>query len=797
MSLSRLGPVVHAIAALIPLAWVHAVVNQGQFSLPSPGLISLCVFLGLLPDIDSHTSFMGRKFPEISLTIERRFGHRTLTHSLFAISIIGFIAWLLTPEWQVLAWAYTSHIIVDMIVGGRSGITLLFPWHHRFNLFHVDSESRGELTVGAIAFSLVLLPLFIPSAAVQVNAAIPRQPTPTATKTPRPTPTPVPTLISIRVEHVYDIEAEIMVKVGDTITVGQQLANLQNLRATLAAPTATATWVLLPTLAPTPTQTPVPTAYVNQQVLARAWSDLQYAQAVATKAFRPPSVDEMDRICGLVADGQSRLENMRNTLWAKQLSRDNKVVENELGWLEQKALEAPLLEMERQIAEEEQHIVELQADCDEIAIKPYAADEFDRQIAAAALQRAYAIYAERVATPTRLPTRTPTFTPTFTPLPTITPTPDVGDTFIYAPTGGDVHRIDVGTFSDAGADVTIHIATGYGQPLPARALSPATATDNGSIEVYFTQTDVNIEQQLIDRIQAAQSTIDIASFEFNLDPVADALIAAHERGVQVRWVTDDEYGLHEDDESGHGQFARMQAAGIEVRDDDRSALMHNKFWIFDGAITWTGSTNITHNGTQRNNNNVIVFDSPEIAAIYQREFDEMWAGAFGANSPSTVAEQHVDLNGVPVEVLFGPEDGVAARLTGLILSAQESIRFMAFSFTRDDMGIAMQQVAAETGDVQGIFESRGSGTEYSELQRLHCESIADVRTDGNGATFHHKAIIIDEYITITGSFNFSNNANERNDENLVVVWDEAVAAAYLSEFGQRWDEANLPSIECP
>ncbi|MCB0129141.1 MAG: hypothetical protein KDE58_43040 [Caldilineaceae bacterium] len=61
------------------------------------------------------------------------------------------------------------------------------------------------------------------------------------------------------------------------------------------------------------------------------------------------------------------------------------------------------------------------------------------------------------------------------------------------------------------------------------------------------------------------------------------------------------------------------------------------------------------------------------------------------------------------------------------------------------MSWTRQQKAQELGDVRGIFEARGSNTDYSELGWLHCQSIADVRTDGNPATTHHKVIVIDGY----------------------------------------------------
>ncbi|MEJ2757144.1 MAG: phospholipase D-like domain-containing protein, partial [Anaerolineales bacterium] len=179
-------------------------------------------------------------------------------------------------------------------------------------------------------------------------------------------------------------------------------------------------------------------------------------------------------------------------------------------------------------------------------------------------------------------------------------------------------------------------------------------------EVYFTNPgseDNYIETALIDYINAAQSTIHIASFEFNLDAVAESLIAAHERGVEVEWVTDDEFGIDADEEDGHGQFAMLEDAGIGVKDDHRGALMHDKFWIFDQSIVWTGSTNITVNGTLYNNNNVIVLKSKAAARIFENELSEMWDDdAFGPTSPSTVSQQDIVVNGTKIAIRFGSED---------------------------------------------------------------------------------------------------------------------------------------------
>ena len=142
-----------------------------------------------------------------------------------------------------------------------------------------------------------------------------------------------------------------------------------------------------------------------------------------------------------------------------------------------------------------------------------------------------------------------------------------------------------GVFSSlTGSGVTINIGATPTSSSNIPSTLPAGTNTSGTSwwQVYFTDPLTikdprhmagSIEQHLIDHINAAHSSIHIASFEFDLTPVADALIAAHNRGVDVRWVTDDEYGLDADLEPGHGQFKMLQNAGIKaVRASERTSM---------------------------------------------------------------------------------------------------------------------------------------------------------------------------------------------------------------------------------
>lgn len=323
-------------------------------------------------------------------------------------------------------------------------------------------------------------------------------------------------------------------------------------------------------------------------------------------------------------------------------------------------------------------------------------------------------------------------------------------------------------------------------------------------EVYFTDP-VNISNpedwqssvagRLIEKINAAQTSIHIAAFEFNLTPVAEALIAAKQRGVDIRWVTDDENGLEADEEPDRGQFAMLQEAGIEVRADTRSALMHNKFWIFDGQIVWTGSTNVTENGVFDQDNNVIVIQSPDLAMVYEREFQEMWDGEFGPRSPSTLDQQVVTVNGSRIVVVFTSEDpALENAIVPIVQSATRSIRFLAFSFTDYPLADAMSQRFKAGVDVAGVFEKVGSETEAAELRTLMCRSVP-VKQDGNPGFLHHKVIVVDERIVITGSLNFSTNAEENNDENVIIIDNPEIARLYIQEFDRVWNLAEDPEVE--
>lgn len=313
--------------------------------------------------------------------------------------------------------------------------------------------------------------------------------------------------------------------------------------------------------------------------------------------------------------------------------------------------------------------------------------------------------------------------------------------------------------------------------------------------VYFTEPGANdktIEDAVIEAIDNADSTIDGAFFEFNVEGITNALIRARQRGVEIRLVLDDDHAVFDDEST----VEDLEDAGIEFVDDSRGALMHHKFMIIDGQELWMGSMNFTQNGLYRNNNNLVRLDNTDIIANYQAEFEEMYIDkAFSATAnPRNVPFRELKDGDVIVETYFSPEDGdaIEARIVELVNEADSSVYIMTFNMTSDDVGQAILSRHNDGLDVQAVFENTGSLTEFSEMPRLGCAG-ASVRQDGNPGILHHKVIIIDKEIVVTGSFNFSNSARDNNSENVLIVHDADFTNAYVEEFERRFAEGEEPT----
>lgn len=334
-----------------------------------------------------------------------------------------------------------------------------------------------------------------------------------------------------------------------------------------------------------------------------------------------------------------------------------------------------------------------------------------------------------------------------------------------------------------------NIGNDNGKPAPADELNPDW------YEIYFTNPSCppegeragGLDETIAEDISQAKLQVDVAAYDLDAAPIVNALIDLRARGVTVRVVTDTDNG-------GLSSIRRLRRGGISVVEDKRAGLMHNKFIVVDGRYVWMGSLNFTTNGVYCNNNNLVRFDSSRLAANYTAEMDEMYdKQMFGPDSPNTTPQEQLTINGIRIENHFGPEKQLSPIIARAIIRAQEEILFMAFSFTDEQIGEAMLGRADAGVTLRGVFETVGADTGSSYFPtmaqaEMTMENIA-VRTDGNPQIMHHKVIIIDRATVIFGSFNFSDNANRRNDENIIIVHDPIFAGYFIEEFDTVWAEA--------
>ncbi|HII15047.1 MAG TPA: hypothetical protein HA362_01930 [Nanoarchaeota archaeon] len=203
-------------------------------------------------------------------------------------------------------------------------------------------------------------------------------------------------------------------------------------------------------------------------------------------------------------------------------------------------------------------------------------------------------------------------------------------------------------------------------------------------------------------------------------------------------------------------------------------LMHNKFCILDDSIVITGSFN-PNEKSGGYLNNVVVLHSKVLAEAYSKEFEELFSGKFGAGKKGSASAV---LNGSRAEAYFCPEDNCQTHLLEEIGTAEKSVYFMVYSFTDNEIANELLGKTKEGVVVKGFFD-KSQNTKWSVYPKL--ENKAGVWVYGNGV-MHNKVFIIDNETVITGSYNPTQNGNENNDENMVVMHDRAIAEKFAEYF---------------
>ncbi|MCK4321149.1 T9SS type A sorting domain-containing protein [candidate division WOR-3 bacterium] len=340
---------------------------------------------------------------------------------------------------------------------------------------------------------------------------------------------------------------------------------------------------------------------------------------------------------------------------------------------------------------------------------------------------------------------------------------------------------------------------------------------------------VSLDEKLIDRISQSQYSVDFCFYNIKRQNIVDSLISAFYRGVDVRVIT-------EHDHIDNQAILDIINAGIPVIDDtfgnnSGNRYMHNKFAIFDFRDStsinddwiWTGSYNLTDEGTESNANNCIEIQHHELVRAYTIEFEEMWGSDSGVPNPDSSkfhgnkednTEHSFMIDSIPIELYFSPSDNSTEKICNAITTADSSIYFCILSYTRQDVCDTMKTKWDSWISVKGVFDRADWLGQYSKSRDMTGDSTsnnpwsppAPVYSDSVEAPWgpkqlHHKYMIIDsDYdssaIVITGSQNWSNNGELYNDENTLIIHSHDIANQYIQEFVERYREAGGEYVGC-
>ncbi len=331
--------------------------------------------------------------------------------------------------------------------------------------------------------------------------------------------------------------------------------------------------------------------------------------------------------------------------------------------------------------------------------------------------------------------------------------------------------------------LSIHIFTALLLISLLLTLNPATAhayyeAADGAIKIYFLPGDGGKAiNDIINLIRSSKHYVYVAIYDMEDMDIAQALLDAYRRGVDVRIVSDLDTFY-----DGKSAINLLREKGIPIVMDDRyQDYMHNKFIVIDNETVVTGSANFNERSFLRYNNNVVVIHSRAVALNYYYEFMEMYSGVFGGGN--TTKHPGTWVGGVYVETYFAPEDDVASHIISLLGKANKTIYFAAFAFTHWGIAKALAGAAARGVEVKGVIESwnaeRGDTAKVYQYLSSHNVSVA---MDTNKYIMHLKMFIIDNTTVITGSFNPTYHAQLSNDENIVVMYSPSIGAAYAHWF---------------
>ncbi len=335
-----------------------------------------------------------------------------------------------------------------------------------------------------------------------------------------------------------------------------------------------------------------------------------------------------------------------------------------------------------------------------------------------------------------------------------------------------------------------------------RPVNTAVSTGENAVYLHNAMADT-----LIAYLNRAKYTVDIAQYNYNQSAgysnIATAINNCIARGVRVRWI----YDGHE---SNTG-LALLDTAVHTLASPTTSAygLMHNKVVIIDAqsadpndAVVSTGSTVWGVNQFNSDYNNTIFIQDSALAHAYENHFNMMWGGSgsypnlalskFGPNK--TDGGAHIfHIGGKTVELYFSPCDHTDMHIQAAINSANTDLYVGMYTFTMSSDASAI--VSRHTAGVYApviVDENSTIGSAAYPILTAGLGSL--LKTQTGSVIYHNKMMIADpsntcsDPLVLTGSHNWTNSADTKNDENTLIIHSDTIANIYYQSFHANYTD---------
>ncbi|UOG40075.1 phospholipase D-like domain-containing protein [Leptospira noguchii] len=278
----------------------------------------------------------------------------------------------------------------------------------------------------------------------------------------------------------------------------------------------------------------------------------------------------------------------------------------------------------------------------------------------------------------------------------------------------------------------------------------------------------NVRDKILKLIESAQFSIDLWIYSFDDLEILNALKNANARGVTIQILADPEKEY----------FIELKSLGL-FQKWEKSGLQHSKILIVDRKKVFLGSGNFTWYGLENDLNGYVSFD------LFDSEIQNFY---------SFLDENFISLSIPPFEFYISPAKG--RLIQNLILRevdrSQNEIKYLIFDHfdsvltsrlaLADLRGIKVKGIYDSPVDEEGKFLANVFRNPGSEIAGDGNDETISLDSFGKGGLLHHKTMILDNQVLISGSYNFSMSARDKNREILFKTIDPYLIDSYSKEW---------------